>query len=107
MTPGLKFSLAARAAATRQGKSSSPQRIRRKARSREMGVANRTSLNAVAHEERSRLTAVLMAVEVTFLGSVGLRMHRIIHEQPPRPASGGVREAIAPETAPKLWALLH
>ena len=68
-TPGRKFSLAARAEASKVGRSSSLQRIRCRARSREIGLPGRRSASSAAHDAPSSLVAVPMAVGVTVFGS--------------------------------------
>src|ERR1700679_3247771 len=69
MTPGLKFSFAARAAKSSARRSSSLQWIRRRARSREMGEPGFRSASSLAHDELCSGRGVLMEVRVTMLGS--------------------------------------
>src|ERR1700693_4946375 len=68
MTPGLKLSLAARAAASNAGRSSSVQRIRRKAKSREIGDPGGRSTSSAVHDELGSLVAGTVAVGVTVFG---------------------------------------
>src|ERR1700683_4174005 len=69
MTPGLKLSLAARAAASSAGRSSALQRIRREARAREMGEQGGRSRSSAAHDALCSWAALSMAVRVTAFGS--------------------------------------
>src|SRR5580700_2926583 len=69
MTPGLKFSFAARAAVSRAGRSSSLQWIRRRAKSREMGDPGCRPASSGAHDVLCSWVAFLMTVRVTMLGS--------------------------------------
>src|SRR5271165_1443343 len=62
MTPGLNRSLAARAAASNPGRSSSEQPIKLSADSRDIDSPGRTSAKAFAHSSRE---AVLTAATVT------------------------------------------
>jgi hypothetical protein len=82
MMHGLKFSLAARAAASSAGRSSSLQRIRRRARSREVGDPGRILERSAAHGA-SAYDARWSGAAVMVVGGVTVRvlMHRIIQQQ--------------------------
>src|SRR5277367_5420377 len=67
MTPGLKFSFAARAAANSAGRASAEQRISCRARSRELGRPGCRSASFSEHDEVCFGAAVLRAVAVTVL----------------------------------------
>ena len=75
MTPGLKFSFAARAANSKAASSPSGHRISCKAASGEIGVALEAD-NSPAHETRS---SAFVGILLTF-DSVSLLLHRIIHQ---------------------------
>src|SRR5580700_8006206 len=84
MMPGLNRSLAARAAASSSGRSSSEQRIRGRASSREMGAPGRNFASAEALSEVGRDGSGVMGVTATLTRMIqrrGVVMYAVAAER--------------------------